>query len=118
MGHGTFCSKKLLGHSITKSPKSIGSSHIFFTYSKKTKKQFFSVKLLGHHTYILGILLDHCWTYTKKFVGDDLAEIWYVYSRLTNQSLISQGSGGGGRGQTDSHTNLTNYGGMGRNFLM
>ena len=50
---------------------------------------------------------------------DDLAaEIWYVYSRLTNQSLISQGGGGGGRGQTDSHANLTNYGGMGRNFLI
>ena len=54
----------------------------------------------------------------EAHIDDLAAEIWYVYSRLTNQSLISQGGGGGGRGQTDSHANLTNYGGMGRNFLL
>ena len=68
MGHGTFCSKKLLGHSITKSPKSIGSSHIFFAYTKK-KKTIFLRKVVGSsHAYprhFVGPLLDIyekiCW---------------------------------------------------------
>ena len=67
MGHGTFCCKIVgLQHKIPLKYWVI--THFLYVY-EKNKKQFFSVKLLDHHTHILGIFR---WTIVKGRIRKNL----------------------------------------------